>query len=256
MSWSRPRAGRRCDPHSKTRSAPASNCGSATPPTPRWTAGAPASLSQRPPGRGITRDGREMVIALPRLDGWTTATDSPRRSRPTPIGCESDGGRRAPPIELLPTQVEHETVAATPGRHRRRSLIGLGERELQPVAVDFAEQPHLLVLGEAECGKTSALRLLCREIVRTNDRRHGADRDRRLSPDAARCRRVRPSRRLRDVARRADVASARCSTRLQARMPGENVTQQQLRTGRGGRAPRSTSSSTTTTWWPARPATR
>ena len=33
-------------------------------------------------------------------------------------------------------------------------------------------------------------------------------------------------------------------------MPGENVTQQQLRTGRGGRDPRCIWSSTTTTWWP------
>src|SRR6185295_18132372 len=30
-------------------------------------------LSQAPPGQGITRDGRAMVIALPRLDGCTTA---------------------------------------------------------------------------------------------------------------------------------------------------------------------------------------
>ncbi len=89
--------------------------------------------------------------------------------------------------------------------------VGLGERELQPVVLDFAEQSHLVVLGDAECGKTSALRLLCREIVRTNDRRLRADRDRRLPPDAARCRRVRPPRRLCDIGFRADSPGARPS---------------------------------------------
>jgi S-DNA-T family DNA segregation ATPase FtsK/SpoIIIE len=38
---------------------------------------------------------------------------------------------------------------------------------LHPVAVDFEHHLHLLVLGDNECGKTSTLRTLCREIVRT-----------------------------------------------------------------------------------------
>jgi S-DNA-T family DNA segregation ATPase FtsK/SpoIIIE len=38
---------------------------------------------------------------------------------------------------------------------------------LRPVAVDFEQHPHLLVLGDNECGKTATLRTLCREIVRT-----------------------------------------------------------------------------------------
>ena len=54
-------------------------------------------------------------------------------------------------------------------RSGTRILIGVGERDLGPIAVDFTEQSHLLVLGEPGCGKSSALRLLCREIIRTND---------------------------------------------------------------------------------------
>ena len=35
------------------------------------------------------------------------------------------------------------------------------------MAIDFAQQQHLLVLGDGECGKTAALRTICRELVRT-----------------------------------------------------------------------------------------
>ena len=35
------------------------------------------------------------------------------------------------------------------------------------MAIDFERHPHLLILGDNECGKTAALRTLCREIVRT-----------------------------------------------------------------------------------------
>jgi S-DNA-T family DNA segregation ATPase FtsK/SpoIIIE len=34
--------------------------------------------------------------------------------------------------------------------------------------MDFAVSPHLLILGDTECGKTATLRILCREIMRTN----------------------------------------------------------------------------------------
>jgi S-DNA-T family DNA segregation ATPase FtsK/SpoIIIE len=46
-------------------------------------------------------------------------------------------------------------------------LIGLEENELRPLAIDFAQQPHLLILGDSECGKTAALRTVCHELLRT-----------------------------------------------------------------------------------------
>ena len=171
-------------------------------------------LSHFPPGRGITCDGKEMVIALPQLGGEPMAARW--------------AGRRARPIELLPLQVPHSTVPTGSGKTATQVVVGLGERELQPVALDFAEQAHLVVLGEGECGKTSTLRLICRELV-TN------------TADSARIEIVDFRRTLLGVVESAHlggyVMSAATLTarvpllveQLQARMPGENVTQQQLR---------------------------
>lgn len=96
-----------------------------------------------------------MVIALPDLDGVAL-----RRRSGDPV---------APPIPLLPARVDYDSVVARAGDELgAHILLGLEERRGQPVAVDFGRHPHLLVLGDNECGKTAALRTLCREIVRTH----------------------------------------------------------------------------------------
>lgn len=163
-------------------------------------------LADRPPGRGLTRDGRETAIALP-------GTDAVR------------AGRAAPPVELLPARVELPALATD--RRPGQVMLGVGERDLQPVAIDFAEHSHLLVLGDNECGKTAVLRLLCTGLAKAGDdlRLEIVDYRRTLlgvvetgcltgysvSGPAV-------------TSRIAAVAEA-----LEARMPDENVSQRQLR---------------------------
>ena len=48
-------------------------------------------------------------------------------------------------------------------------LLGVEETELRPVAIDFTQQLHLLIIGDSECGKTAALRTVCRELLRTTN---------------------------------------------------------------------------------------
>jgi S-DNA-T family DNA segregation ATPase FtsK/SpoIIIE len=105
------------------------------------------------PGHGLSREGLHMVIALPiDVDGL--------RGR--------HGDSCAPPIPLLPPRVDYDTVVNKAGGESGAGiLLGLEERRLQPVAVDFEHHMHLLVLGDNECGKTATLRTLCRDIVRT-----------------------------------------------------------------------------------------
>ncbi len=187
-------------------------------------------LSQAPPGRGITRDGREMVIALPRLDGCTTVDGLPEAFAAAVTRLRARWqADQAPRIELLPTRVDHDALVARPLRPSKEPLIGVGERELNCVAVDFAEHSHLLILGEGECGKTSMLRLLCREIIRNN------------GPDSAQLEIVDFRRTLLGVVETGHLAGYSMSPaglvsrvaallgRLADRMPGDAVTQQQLR---------------------------
>jgi S-DNA-T family DNA segregation ATPase FtsK/SpoIIIE len=102
------------------------------------------------PGRGITRDGHHFLIA-------------------TPGGAEPVGGGswRAPPVRLLPALVEQTALIYQAGDDDpERILLGLGDERLEPVAVDFNRQQHLLILGDRECGKTAAVRTVCGEIMR------------------------------------------------------------------------------------------
>jgi S-DNA-T family DNA segregation ATPase FtsK/SpoIIIE len=166
-------------------------------------------LGDLPPGRGITRDGKEMAIATPTAAVVTNA----------------GSGRRAPRVELLPLQVSHDCADSG-----AEIVIGIGEAELKPVALDLVEQPHLIVLGEAECGKTATLRLLCREIMRVNDSGRAqieiVDFRRTLLGEVE-------SDHLSGYSMSTATLTARVGAlleRLQARMPDEDVTQQQLRT--------------------------
>jgi S-DNA-T family DNA segregation ATPase FtsK/SpoIIIE len=189
-------------------------------------------LTDSPPGRGITRAGREFVIALPRLDGVPAAAGLTEAIAGSAEALRVHyQGRGAPPVELLPAHVRRDAItAAPPPRPATQLIVGLGELELQPIALDFDEQPNLIILGEAECGKTATLRTLCTEIARTND----AGSAQLLIVDYRRTLLgVVESEHLAGYAISATTLASQLQVlldRLQARMPGDHVTQRQLRT--------------------------
>ncbi len=114
-------------------------------------------LIDSPPGTGITREGRVCVIAQSRPD-TIEAIGQELRMRHT--------GRSAVPVRLLPALVERQSVPAR-NAGPTNVIIGIGESELRPMAVDFAETAHLIVLGDSGCGKTAALRTVCTQLTRT-----------------------------------------------------------------------------------------
>ncbi len=181
------------------------------------------------PGHGLTGEGREFVVALPRLDGDPTPAGFADAIAAAADRLRTRGGeQRAPAVELLPAKVSQSRVVAAAGA-ARGPLIGLGEHDLRPVALDLTEQAHLVVLGENGCGKTAVLRTLCTEITRLSD------------PHAAQLLIVDYRRTLLGVVESPHlggyVASApgltarlgELVTRLYSRLPGEDVSQQQLR---------------------------
>lgn len=114
-------------------------------------------LIDGPPGAGITRDGRVSVIARPRLDAIDAIAQQLRTRH---------AGRSAIPVRLLPALVERNSVPA-PNAGPANVIIGIGESGLKPVAVDFVDTSHLIVLGDSGCGKTTTLRTLCTQLTRT-----------------------------------------------------------------------------------------
>ena len=184
-------------------------------------------LADRPAGHGITREGLELVVALPRLDAVATAhgLDDALHTAADELRLRHRG-LTAPEVVPMPSRVAYEQVVARAPAH---IVLGLGGDELRPMAIDFTESLHALILGEPQCGKTSALRTLCRELVRTND------------PGTARLVVVDLRRTLLGVvetehlggyamsAAAAEAHVADLAVQLTARLPDAGVTQRQLR---------------------------
>lgn len=173
------------------------------------------------PGRGITADGLHLLTALPRLAGRELVAEA----------AAAWSGPPAPPVRLLPELVPYSELAPSPmeGAAALRLPVGLAEADLRPVAVDFAADSHLLVFGDAECGKSSFLRALATSVTR------------RFPPERARLVLVDYRRSLLGVAGSEHVigygTAAGPATELmesvgsylRERLPGPDVTRQQLR---------------------------
>jgi DNA segregation ATPase FtsK/SpoIIIE, S-DNA-T family len=102
------------------------------------------------PGRGLTMAAEHFLIAAPELD--QVAAINARHE-----------GITAPPVRLLPTDLEPATVEPVYGG-ADRIVIGQREEDLAAVQLDFAQNPLLMVLGDTRTGKTTLLRHIIRTI--------------------------------------------------------------------------------------------
>ena len=108
------------------------------------------SVPHDQPGRGLTMAAEHFRFAAPQLD--QIAAINARYP-----------GTCAPKVRLLPIDLDPAEVAPL---YRGRELVVIGQREddLAPVALDFADHPLLMVLGDSKSGKTTLLRHLIRTI--------------------------------------------------------------------------------------------
>ncbi|HYU83790.1 MAG TPA: type VII secretion protein EccCb, partial [Kribbellaceae bacterium] len=122
------------------------------------------------PGRGLVPGKLHFLGALPRIDGDTDPAslgdgveDLVARTKAAwkgPVG---------PKLRLLPELIELEAVRAQAQARNidsKKLLIGINEKELAPVAINPATEPHFLVFGDGQSGKSALLRTMCREIMR------------------------------------------------------------------------------------------
>ena len=187
-----------------------------------------AALVPTQPGRGMTSAGLHFLSGLPRLDGSTGAADLGEATRTLIDEIRTFwSGPAAPPVRLLPTTLP---VAELPApRDGFQVCLGYDEQRLGPVWHDFLTNPHLIVMGDNETGKTNVLRLVLRAITQ------------RYSPDEVKVV-VGDARRDLDAvtpaAYRAGYAitpddlyrlAQQATSSLNPRLPGPDVTADQLR---------------------------
>jgi S-DNA-T family DNA segregation ATPase FtsK/SpoIIIE len=74
-------------------------------------------------------------------------------------------GPSAPPVRVLPLHLERDELPG-PTMHAPGVVLGVEEKTFGPMTLDlFGADAHLLVLGDAGCGKTNLLRLLATGLM-------------------------------------------------------------------------------------------
>ncbi|HLI38750.1 MAG TPA: type VII secretion protein EccCa [Streptosporangiaceae bacterium] len=124
-----------------------------------------ANVPEDSPGRGITREGLHFLAALPRIDGQPDAAslaDGVRKLVETVSAAWQ--GSRAPGVRLLPAAFPASELPA-PDATGTRIPFGLDEAALSPVLLDFGSDPHFLIFGDTECGKSNLLALVADAVA-------------------------------------------------------------------------------------------
>jgi DNA segregation ATPase FtsK/SpoIIIE, S-DNA-T family len=180
------------------------------------------------PGRGIVEHPTDKNKSLHVLTVRPELSTLPDTAALVKQIAASWTGPLAPRVRLLPASLPYAELdlKRSPGL---RLPIGISESDLQPVEIDFGGDPHFLLFGDAECGKSSFLRALATTVTR------------RFTPEQARIILVDYRRSLMDLpesehrigygmqaAKTLELMES-VAGYMQRRLPGPDVTAQQLR---------------------------
>ncbi|KGM15099.1 hypothetical protein N867_12045, partial [Actinotalea fermentans ATCC 43279 = JCM 9966 = DSM 3133] len=190
-----------------------------------------AGVPKDRPGRGLVVSKHHVLTALPRVDGNADSrTLSDGVDHLVQVVRQSWTGPAGPKLRLLPELVGLDAVRAAAAPDDRRLLLGIDEAALAPVGLDPAEEQHLYAFGDGGSGKSSLLRAVASEIMRTNRPEQAqifvVDLRRSLLGDI-------PEDYLNAYLTTADQAAGAMGGLagiLRDRLPGPNVTTEQLRT--------------------------
>ncbi|MFI1995097.1 type VII secretion protein EccCa [Actinoplanes sp. NPDC020271] len=124
---------------------------------------AATTVPDRQPGRGVIEHPAVQGQWLHLLTARPEVSSLGDTAALVKAVAASWSGVGAPRVRLLPGTVAYPEIADA--GEGLRIPIGLAEADLKPVTVDFATDPHLLLLGDAECGKSSFLRALATSVT-------------------------------------------------------------------------------------------
>ncbi len=124
------------------------------------------NVPERTPGRGLTPQALHFLGGLPRIDSQQDATHIGEGLSKFVRAVQNDWtGPPAPAVRLLPDMLPYEAIAMTRPASGNAIPIGIAEADLLPVFLDFDAEPHFLLFGDVESGKSSFLRGLARSIT-------------------------------------------------------------------------------------------
>jgi S-DNA-T family DNA segregation ATPase FtsK/SpoIIIE len=123
------------------------------------------------PGRGLVPGKLHFLAALPRIDGDPdVATLGDGVELMVKQVAEGWSGPAGPKLRLLPELLTVDRLLAQADERSRASgwlLLGVNEKELAPIGLDAAAEPHWLIFGDGQSGKSAALRSYLHEVMRT-----------------------------------------------------------------------------------------
>jgi S-DNA-T family DNA segregation ATPase FtsK/SpoIIIE len=126
---------------------------------------AAANVPAGTPGRGLSPDKLHFLSALPRIDG-DPSTENIAEGVTAMVKRVAGAwsGPTAPDVRLLPADLP---ITALPQIDMAKGSIpiGIDENTLSPVSVDFDSEPHFIVIGDVESGKSNLLRVIARGIT-------------------------------------------------------------------------------------------
>ncbi|MEU3231812.1 type VII secretion protein EccCa [Nocardiopsis alba] len=127
------------------------------------------SVPKDTPGRGLLADETMMHVALPRVDSNADPETLPEGLKDLITRVEARWPQRAVEgVKTLPERItlEELTKKHSFGRTRPQLVLGMAESTLAPATLNLSRDPHLMVYGDPQTGKSALLRSLVKQIVK------------------------------------------------------------------------------------------
>lgn len=121
------------------------------------------------PGHGLARGGLHYVASLPHANGLNfTQEHTDGAANPAVLIAAITShwsGPVCPPVRMLPERLHADALPTASETPDLGFAVGLNETALAPAYVNFDTDPLLVIYGESESGKTALLRLLTRRLA-------------------------------------------------------------------------------------------